>query len=132
MCMYVLNNEIFWFSFIIKVNWDNEIIEQAYREQRNMAANSAEIDYMYNKHNTVDSLLSKRINIRIKSREATLADFKIMLLFFRQCWINIWNCNKKLVLKIIYSRSLIQNSRNTELGTCVKNKEFTVLLMKNI
>lgn len=37
------------------------------REQRNMAANNAEIDYMYNKHNTVDSLLSRGINILIKS-----------------------------------------------------------------
>lgn len=44
----MLINEIFSF-IIIKVNWDiNEIIEQAYREQRNMAAINAEIDYMYN------------------------------------------------------------------------------------
>lgn len=84
-----------------------------------MAANNAEIDYMYNYHNTVDSLLSRGINILIKSREATLADFKIILLFLRQFWI-IWNYNKKLVLAIIYSRGLILNSRNAELGTCVK------------
>lgn len=37
----------FHLIIIIKINWDNEIIEQAYKEQRNMAANSAEIDYMY-------------------------------------------------------------------------------------
>lgn len=30
------------------------------REQRNMAANNAEIDYMYNQHSTEDSLLNVR------------------------------------------------------------------------
>lgn len=72
------------------------------------------INYCYNR-----SLIKCKIIIYTISREAAFEGFKIMLLFFRQCWI-ILNCNKKLVLKIIYSRSLIKNSRNAELGTCVK------------
>lgn len=49
------------------------------------------------------------INFRVKSREATLADFKISLLFFTQfCTLGIYN--EKLVLATLYSSDLIQNS----------------------
>lgn len=61
----------------------------------------------------------QQINIGVERLEATLAEFIILLLFliYRKC-----NYNKKLVVTILYSRSLIQNSRIAKLitGTFVK------------
>lgn len=68
---------------------------------------------------TVDSQLKKGINFRVKSWEAIHANIKITLLFLRQFWI-IGNFNQKLVIAILYSRGLIQNSEISELRTCVK------------
>lgn len=56
----------------------------------------------------------QQINIGVERLEATLAEFIIWLLFliYRKC-----NYNKKLVVTILYSRSLIQNSRIAKLST---------------
>lgn len=56
----------------------------------------------------------QQINIGVERLEATLTEFIILLLFliYRKC-----NYNKKLVVTILYSRSLIQNSRIAKLST---------------
>lgn len=56
----------------------------------------------------------QQINIGVERLEATLAELIILLLFliYRKC-----NYNKKLVVTILYSRSLIQNSRIAKLST---------------
>lgn len=42
-----------------------------------------------------------RNNIRIKSQEAYLTDFKVLLLFFKQMWTKE-NCDKNLAFTILY------------------------------
>lgn len=49
------------------------------------------------------------INIRVKSQEAILSDFKRLLLFSRHFW-TIWNYNQKMVHTFLYSHDVIQNS----------------------
>lgn len=60
------------------------------------------------------------INFHIKSREATLTNFKIsLLLIFRQ-FLTIGNYKQKLVIAVLYSCNLIQNGGIMKFSTHVK------------
>lgn len=65
------------------------------------------------------------LNIRIKLREAVFVDFKISLLLFRQFEL-FEIITKNLVLVILYSHNLLQNSRIAELNTPVKYGIYSI------
>lgn len=61
------------------------------------------------------------VYIRVKSGEATLANFKIMLLFFRE-FRTLCIITQKSVLAILCSRDLIQNNGIAKFSTSAQIK----------